>query len=106
MDVVRRFFPRSLIRALLVAALVILQSVSAVGDTANDDELRGLLPAVPPVLTGLEEVLFTAPELCGTHNTRSHRSHLGACVDQRQGALPIRAGYWREPPCDHAAGGQ
>jgi hypothetical protein len=62
MDVSRRIFPGLLIRALLVAVLALLRAGPAISQPATGDDLRGLLPAVPPVLPGLEEVLVTAPE--------------------------------------------
>jgi predicted aspartyl protease len=52
----------SLLPALLVAVLFVLRPAPALADPATDDSLRDLLPAVPEVLPGLEEVLVTAPE--------------------------------------------
>ena len=62
MDVSGRILPGLLIRALLVAGLVLLRSVPAIAETETDDDLRELLPVVPSMLPGLEEILVTAPE--------------------------------------------
>jgi predicted aspartyl protease len=62
MDALHRTFTGSLLGVLLAAVLLILRPGPALGETATDEELRRLLPAVPPVLPGLEEVLVTAPE--------------------------------------------
>src|SRR5687768_2955516 len=62
MYVLRGIFPVVVIRALLIAMLLILRSGAALGAAETEKDLRGLLPAVPPVLPGLEEVLVTAPE--------------------------------------------
>jgi predicted aspartyl protease len=62
MYVLRGIFPVVVIRALLIAVLLILRSGAALGAAETEKDLRGLLPAVPPVLPGLEEVLVTAPE--------------------------------------------